>query len=142
MTPVRELIKHQLFALTEVYARKNLERPTLMMQEGHQRQAGVSRYARVRDPITNPDLVGCDLRLRVAIVGPGNLSRTRFGYPAHPMSASRLYTSTGKPYHLTSRHGGFPLKGCNRSTMSELRAAEAGYDLCYRMVHLSAMLSF
>jgi hypothetical protein len=44
---IRELITQRLFALTEVYARKDLERLVLMMREDGHQQAAVSRYAGV-----------------------------------------------------------------------------------------------
>lgn len=46
------------------------------------------------------------------------------------MSASRLYTSTSKCLESLD-NGRLPLKGCSGSTLSELRAAEVGYNLCY-----------
>jgi len=74
MTPIREPIVQRPFALTEVYARKDLERLMLMTREqGHQQQAPVSRYARVRDPIANPSTVHCNLRPRAVITEPENL---------------------------------------------------------------------
>jgi hypothetical protein len=72
--PIRKPTIQRPFALTEVYARKDLERLMLMTrEEGHQQQAYVSRYAGVRDPIANPSTVRCDLRPRVVIMGSGNL---------------------------------------------------------------------
>jgi hypothetical protein len=120
--PIRELIMHKLFALTEAYARKELGMTYVDDAGG---SSTTSRRVKIcQSP--RPGISDLEWSQR----DQEAFSRARFSYPTHPMSVSRLYISTGKP---TSRHGGLPLKGRNGSTLSELRAAKARYNSCYRI---------